>query len=85
MAWAFWRNEKSVVPTAIRTPDRPVRSLVTIPTTSARHLNIIKLMSYAYPLHYWFVGPKDDMGENIKKKVTVTVGNRTPVDQNQSP
>jgi len=44
-AWAFWKNEKSIVPTAIRTPDRPVRRLVTILITSDRHLNIIKLMS----------------------------------------
>jgi hypothetical protein len=29
----FWKNEKSLSPTENRTPDRPARSPVTIPTT----------------------------------------------------
>jgi hypothetical protein len=31
--WTFWRRDKSVAPAGIWTPDRPVRSLVAIPTT----------------------------------------------------
>ena len=35
-AWTFWSRQKSLVPTAIRIPDRPISSLDTIPTTLSR-------------------------------------------------
>ena len=31
--WSVWRTEKSLIHAGIRTPDRPERSLVAIPTT----------------------------------------------------
>ena len=30
--WTLWRREKSVVPTRVRTPDRPARAAVAVPT-----------------------------------------------------
>ena len=31
--WIAWKQEKSLVPAGIRTPDRPARSLGTVPNT----------------------------------------------------
>lgn len=33
LVWAFWRREKYLSHTGIQTPDRPVGSLVAVPTT----------------------------------------------------
>jgi hypothetical protein len=45
--WTLWRREKSVVPTGVRTPDRPARAAVAVPThcnetykTKSLHTNL---------------------------------------------
>ena len=43
--WTFWRSEKSLAPTGIRTPDRPARSLVATPSTLL-HQQIPLLKTY---------------------------------------
>jgi hypothetical protein len=43
LVWAFWIKEKSLVPTGFRTPDRPARSLVDIPT-ELPHFHILKIL-----------------------------------------
>ena len=44
--WTFWKREKYVAPTGIRTQDRPTRSLVTISTTLS-HLAVVRRNTYA--------------------------------------
>jgi len=53
---AFWRRHKSLTPTRIRTPDRPARSIVAIPTKQRRllktpcktiNLTLIQLQQYS--------------------------------------
>ena len=38
----FWRRGKSLAPAGIPTPNRPVRSLVTVPTTLTRFYLLIR-------------------------------------------
>ena len=52
--WTYWKGDKSPAPTAIRTPDRPARSLVTIPTEydTGQYKYLKSWQSFALSKHF---------------------------------
>ena len=53
--WTFWRKKKSFASPAIQSQDRPVCSLVSVPTTLARSETIKYCGTFRNIFWFWFL------------------------------